>query len=381
MFEILARDSRSSARRGVLETARARIETPCFLPVGTRGAVKGVTFDLLEAWDCRAVLANTYHLMARPGIATIRSAGGLHAFTGWNRAILTDSGGFQVMSLASRRRLSEEGVEFRAPEDGTAHFLTPERAMELQADFGVDIAMALDVCPPFPADRAEVEEACRRTLNWARRCALAWAELSKRAPKESAGERGGGLLFGIVQGGTHADLRRRSAADLAALDFPGYAIGGVAVGESKEAIRDVTALAAPLLPEEKPRYLMGVGTPTDLLASVRAGVDLFDCVLPTRNGRMGHAYSARGEVTIKHERFKEDLRPLDPSCGCPVCRRHSRAYLRHLFVVKDFSAPMLISIHNVFFYLAWMRTIREAIEAGTLADLQAPPEEKIAEGA
>jgi len=370
LFQILARDSRSSARRGVLETARATVETPCFLPVGTRGAVKGVTFDLLEAWDCRAVLANTYHLMARPGIETIRSAGGLHAFTGWGRAILTDSGGFQVMSLSSRRRLSEEGVEFRAPEDGTAHFLTPERAMELQADFGVDIAMALDVCPPFPAERAEVEEACRRTL--------AWAERSKRAWRE---EKGDGLLFGIVQGGTHEDLRRRCAADLGALDFPGYAIGGVAVGESKEAIREVTALAAPLLPEGKPRYLMGVGTPADLLESVRAGVDLFDCVLPTRNGRMGHAYTARGEVTIKHERFREDFQPLDPSCVCPVCRRHSRAYLRHLFVVKDFSAPMLISIHNVFFYLAWMRTIREAIAAGALAGLQAPPEEKIAEGA
>ena len=370
MFQVLARDPRSSARRGVLETARARVETPCFLPVGTRGAVQGVTFDLLEAWDCRAVLANTYHLMARPGIPTIRSAGGLHAFVGWDRAILTDSGGFQIMSLSSRRRLSEEGVEFRAPEDGTAHFLTPERAMELQADFGVDIAMALDVCPPFPADRAEVEEACRRTLSWAERSKRAWRE-----------ERGGGLLFGIVQGGIHADLRRRSAADLAALDFAGYAIGGVAVGESKEAIREVTVLAAPLLPEGKPRYLMGVGTPADLLESVRAGVDLFDCVLPTRNGRMGHAYTARGEVTIKHERFREDFQPLDPSCVCPVCRRHSRAYLRHLFVVKDFSAPMLISIHNVFFYLAWMRTIREAIAAGALAGLQAPPEEKIAEGA
>jgi queuine tRNA-ribosyltransferase len=379
-FQLLARDHQSSARRGVLETARARVETPCFLPVGTRGAVKGVTFDLLEAWDCRAVLANTYHLMARPGIETIRRAGGLHAFVGWGRAILTDSGGFQVMSLSARRRITEDGVEFRAPEDGTKHFLTPERAMELQADFGVDIAMALDVCPPFPAERAEVEEACRRTLDWARRCARAWAERSRRAWTASSGA-GGGLLFGIVQGGTHEDLRRRSAADLAALDFPGYAIGGVAVGESKEAIRDITALAAPLLPAEKPRYLMGVGTPADLLASVRAGVDLFDCVLPTRNGRMGHAYTARGEVTIKHERFKEDFQPLDPSCGCPVCRRHSRAYLRHLFVVKDFSAPMLISIHNVFFYLAWMRTIREAIAAGALAALAAPPEEKIAEGA
>jgi len=337
------------------------------MPVGTRGAVKGVAFDLLEAWDCRIVLANTYHLMARPGAELIGRAGGLHAFVGWPRAILTDSGGFQVMSLASHRRITEEGVEFRAPEDGTRHFLTPERAMELQSGFGVDVAMVLDVCPPFPAERAQVEDACRRTL--------AWAERSKRAYP------GPGLLFGIVQGGTHADLRRRSASDLSALDFPGYAIGGVAVGESKAAIREVTELSAALLPEDRPRYLMGVGTPADLLASVRAGVDLFDCVLPTRNGRMGHAYTSRGEVAIKHERFKEDLAPLDPACACPVCRRHSRAYLRNLFVLKDFSAPMLLSVHNVFFYLEWMRRIRAAIAAGALAALPAPPEEKIPDGA
>ncbi|MEP6995608.1 MAG: tRNA guanosine(34) transglycosylase Tgt, partial [Acidobacteriota bacterium] len=264
---------------------------------------------------------------------------------------------------AARRRITEEGVEFRAPEDGTRHVLTPETAMELQADFGVDIAMALDVCPPFPAPRAEVEEACRLTLAWAERSRRAW--------------RGEGLLFGILQGGAHRDLREQSAERLRALEFAGYAIGGVAVGESKEAIREVTARSAALLPEELPRYLMGVGTPADILASVRAGVDLFDCVLPTRNGRMGHAYTSRGEVVIKHERFKEDLAPLDPDCGCPVCRRHSRAYLRHLFVVKDFSAPMLISMHNVFFYLAWMRTIRDAIAAGTLSSVAAPPEAKI----
>ena len=366
MFRVLSRDPASSARLGILPTAHAEIETPCFLPVGTRGSVKGVEFDRLEEWDCRAVLANTYHLMTRPGAETIRSAGGLHAFIGWPRAILTDSGGFQVMSLASRRVLTEDGVEFRAPEDGTAHFLTPERAMELQSGFGVDIAMALDVCPPFPAERAEIERACRLSESWALR--------SRRA------YRGNGLLFGILQGGTHEDLRRRSAPALLDMDFPGYAIGGVAVGESKEAIRDITELSAGLLPEGRPRYLMGVGTPADLLASVRAGCDLFDCVLPTRNGRMGHVYTRRGEVTIKHERFKEDFSPLDPECGCPVCHRHSRAYLRNLFVLKDFSAPMLLSIHNVFFYLDWMRTIREAIAAGTLEKLEAPPEEKVSIG-
>jgi queuine tRNA-ribosyltransferase len=367
LFEVLARDPASSARSGRLSTNHAEIETPCFMPVGTRGAVKGVAFDRLEAWDCRVVLANTYHLMARPGLALIERAGGLHAFMGWPRAILTDSGGFQVMSLASRRRITEEGVEFRAPEDGTKHFLTPERAMELQSGFGVDVAMVLDVCPPFPAERSEVEEACRLTQ--------AWAERSKKAYP------GPGLLFGILQGGTHEDLRRRSAGPLTDLDFPGYAIGGVAVGEAKSAIRQVTELSASLLPESRPRYLMGVGTPADLLASVRAGADLFDCVLPTRNGRMGHAYTSRGEVAIKHERFKEDLSPLDPECGCPVCRRHSRAYLRNLFVLKDFSAPMLLSLHNVFFYLAFMKRLRDAIAAGSLASLASPPEEKLPEGA
>lgn len=348
-------------------TAHGVVETPCFLPVGTRGAVKGVAFDRLEAWDCRAVLANTYHLMVRPGLETIRRAGGLHAFIGWGRAILTDSGGFQVMSLASRRRITEEGVEFRIPEDGSRHFLTPEKAMELQSAFGVDVAMALDVCPPYPAQRAELEKAWRLSAGWAARCRDTYD--------------GPGLLFGIVQGGVHEDLRRASAEATVALDFPGYAIGGVAVGEPKEAIRAITDFVARLLPEEKPRYLMGVGTPADLLESVRRGVDLFDCVLPTRNGRMGHAYTSLGEVTIKHERFKEDLSPLDPGCDCPVCRRHSRAYIRNLFVLGDFSAPLLLSLHNVYFYLAWMRRIREAIRDGALKSLQAPPEGKIAEGA
>lgn len=365
-FRILAADSASAARTGTLSTLHGEIETPCFLPVGTRGSVKGVEFDRLEQWDCRAVLANTYHLMARPGVEVIRKAGGLHAFMGWARAILTDSGGFQIMSLASRRRITEDGVEFRSPEDGTRQFLTPERAMELQTDFGVDIAMVLDVCPPFPAEREEVDRACRLSRDWAMRSRNAF--------------RGPGLLFGIVQGGTHEDLRNGSAASLVALDFPGYAIGGVAVGEPKEEIRRVTSATAGRLPENKPRYLMGVGTPADLLESVRSGIDLFDCVLPTRNGRMGHAYTSRGEVTIKHERFKADMLPLDPDCDCPVCRRHSRAYLRNLFVLKDFSAPMLLSIHNVYFYLSWMRKIRGAIASGSLESLTAPPEGKIAEG-
>jgi queuine tRNA-ribosyltransferase len=237
--------------------------------------------------------------------------------------------------------------------------------MELQAEFGVDIAMVLDVCPPFPAEREEVERACRLSRDWAMRSREAY--------------RGPGLLFGIVQGGTHEDLRDSSAAALVALDLPGYAIGGVAVGEPKGEIRRVTSATARRLPRDRPRYLMGVGTPADLLESVQSGIDLFDCVLPTRNGRMGHAYTSRGEVTIKHERFKADLSPLDPDCECPVCRRHSRAYLRNLFVLKDFSAPMLLSIHNVCFYLSWMKKIRGAIAAGALSNLNAPPEGKIGE--
>ncbi|MCA1581575.1 MAG: tRNA guanosine(34) transglycosylase Tgt [Acidobacteria bacterium] len=363
-FSVAATDPASSARAGLLVTAHSEIETPCFLPVGTRGAVKGVEFDRLEGWDCRAVLANTYHLMVRPGIETIRRAGGLHAFIGWARAILTDSGGFQVMSLASHRKITPDGVEFRSPEDGSKHFLTPETAMDLQSAFGVDLAMALDICPPFPAERDEVENACALSS--------AWAVRSRQAYK------GPGLLFGIVQGGTHEDLRRESTSRLVDLPFEGYAVGGVAVGESKDAIRSITAFSAALLPADRPRYLMGVGTPADLLESVRSGIDLFDCVLPTRNGRMGHAYTSEGEVVIKHERFKEDLGPLDPACDCPVCRRHSRAYIRNLFVLRDFSAPMLLSLHNVYFYLAWMKTIRAAIRGGRLEKLRAPEEGKIA---
>lgn len=268
------------------------------------------------------------------------------------------------MSLASRRKITPDGVEFQSPEDGSKHFLTPERAMDLQSEFGVDLAMALDICPPFPAEREEVEHACELSSAWARR--------SRQAYK------GPGLLFGIVQGGTHEDLRRDSTSRVVDLDFAGYAVGGVAVGESKEAIRSITAFSAALLPADRPRYLMGVGTPSDLLESVRSGIDLFDCVLPTRNGRMGHAYTSEGEVVIKHERFKEDLSPLDPACHCAVCRRHSRAYIRNLFVLKDFSAPMLLSLHNVHFYLDWMKKIRSAIRMGTLAKLTAPSEGKIA---
>lgn len=357
-FEILAVDG--AARRGRLSLSRGAVETPAFMPVGTLGAVKGVPFDRLEEWGCQLVLANTYHLMLRPGLEGIRRAGGLHAFIGWDRSLLTDSGGFQVLSLEKSRKIREEGVEFRSHLDGSPRFLTPELAMELQSAFGTDVAMCLDVCPGLPAPEAELEAAVSRTIRWARRCRDAW--------------RGPGALFGILQGGGRADLRRRCAEELVPMDFPGYAIGGVAVGESKAEISETVEISCAALPGEKPRYLMGVGTPSDLLRAVRQGIDLFDCVLPTRNGRMGHAFTSRGSVTIKNSRFASDFEPLDPDCDCPVCRRHSRAYLRHLFVLKDISAPVLISQHNVYFYLAWMTRIREAIAAGTLASLEAPPD-------
>jgi queuine tRNA-ribosyltransferase len=363
VFRIVHSDAASEARSGGLLLRSSSVETPAFMPVGTLGAVKGVSFDLLEQWDCRLVLANTYHLMLRPGVDVVRRAGGLHAFMGWKRAVLTDSGGFQVMSLAARRRVEEEGVEFRSHLDGTRYWLTPELAMELQSAFGVDVAMALDVCPALPAPRTEIAEAVRRTGVWAARCRRSYA--------------GEGALFGIAQGGAYEDLRRESVEVLRDLAFDGYAVGGVAVGESKSEIREATEMTVNLLPREAPRYLMGIGTPGDILSAVRAGIDLFDCVLPTRNGRMGHAYTSAGEVTIKHERFREDFSPLDPLCGCPVCRRHTRAYLRNLFLLKDITAPVLLSVHNVFFYLRWMRTIREALGEGRLEQLAAPPEAKI----
>ena len=361
-FTIDTTDRASRARVGRLVLGHATVDTPAFMPVGTLGAVKGIPFDLLDAWDCRLILANTYHLMLRPGLAGIRRAGGLHRFTGWTRGFLTDSGGFQVMSLAAQRVVSEDGVAFRSHLDGAEAMLTPELAMELQSAFGTDVAMCLDVCPALPADPREVEEAVAITTRWAERCRRAW--------------RGPGTLFGIVQGGTDDELRARSARDVSALDFAGYAIGGVAVGESKDEIARVTATTCERLPVNQPRYLMGVGTPADLLRSVRAGVDLFDCVLPTRNGRMGHAYTSEGSLAIKNARFAEDDAPLDPACACPVCRRHSRAYLRHLFVLHDITAPVLISAHNVHFYLDWMARIREAIRNGSLAAIEAPPDRK-----
>jgi queuine tRNA-ribosyltransferase len=345
-FEVLARDGR--ARAGLLRTPHGEVATPAFMPVGTAGAVKAVRHGDLREIGAELLLANTYHLMLRPGDALVAALGGLHHFTGWDSPYLTDSGGYQVFSLARLRRLQEEGVIFQSHIDGSTHLLTPERSMEVQMNLGADIAMALDECPPGDAPRAAVAEATARTARW--------AERSRRAH-----HRADQWLFGIVQGGAHLDLRERSAAGITALDFPGYAIGGLAVGETKEDRDRVLEHVDGLLPEARPRYLMGVGTPEDLLECVARGVDLFDCVLPTRNARNGQLFTARGRIAITNARYRDDPRPPDPDCPCPTCRTTSRAYLRHLHVAREIAAATLATVHNLFFYLDIMRRLGQHI--------------------
>ncbi|HXB56887.1 MAG TPA: tRNA guanosine(34) transglycosylase Tgt [Vicinamibacteria bacterium] len=345
-FALEATDGR--ARAGKLETPHGTVETPAFMPVGTAGAVKAVTGRDLREVGAQILLANTYHLMLRPGDAQVAELGGLHGFTGWTGPFLTDSGGYQVFSLANLRRLTEEGVTFKSHLDGSAHLLTPERSVEIQERLGADIIMAFDECPPGHAERAVVEEAVARTTRWARRSREAHARRDQ-------------WLFGIVQGGTHLDLRERSAGEIVALDFPGHGIGGVSVGEPSDSRAPVLELMDRTLPHEKPRYLMGVGTPGDILEAVARGVDLFDCVLPTRNARNGQLFTRKGRLSIRNARFRGDPRPPDPDCPCPTCRTASRAYLRHLHLAGEITAATLITIHNLFFYLDTLRGMRQSI--------------------
>ncbi len=349
-FEVAARDGRARAAR--LETPRGVVDTPAFMPVGTAGSVKGVRPHELIGIGARIVLSNTYHLYLRPGHEVIAELGGLHAFMGWEGPILTDSGGFQVLSMSGLTRIDDDGVVFRSHLDGSTHLLTPEKSMEIQAALGSDVAMVLDECPPLPADREVIERAVQRTTDWARRSREAY--------------RGPGVAFGIVQGGPHADLRERSAAELLDLDFPGYAVGGVSVGESAEALARTAWLTATMLPADKPRYLMGVGRPEDLVEAVAAGFDMFDCSMPTRNARNGTLFTSQGRINIKRSEFKRDPRPLDPACSCEACRCHSRAYLRHLFVAGEILSPVLCTLHNLTYYLRLMERLREAIRSGTL---------------
>ncbi|MBC5810075.1 MAG: tRNA guanosine(34) transglycosylase Tgt [Candidatus Eremiobacteraeota bacterium] len=344
------RATSGAARRGALSLARGTVETPAFMPVGTAATVKALTPADLRELGAQIVLSNTYHLWLRPGRETLEAAGGLHAFMGWDRPILTDSGGFQVFSLESRRIVSDGGVRFRSHLDGSEHEFTPENVLAFQEALGVDVAMALDVCVKLPAERDDVEEAVRRTTLWARRCAAA------RTNAKTA-------LFGIVQGGLDEGLRARSASEIVALDLPGYAIGGLSVGESREDMRRLTRFTAALLPREKPRYLMGVGTVPDVLAAIDAGVDMFDCVYPTRCGRTGRAMTRRGDLNIRNAEFVRDFRPLDAVCGCAVCRGFTRAYISHLFRANEMLGPRLLSYHNLAVLLDLTKEARAAIEA------------------
>ncbi len=333
------------------------------MPVGTQGTVKALTQEMLEQLDARIILGNTYHLFLRPGLETLLALGGLHKFNSWPRSILTDSGGFQVFSLSDIRKIKEEGVEFRSHLDGSKQFLSPEISMQMQHALGADIVMCFDECTPFPATPAQAKESLELTTRWARRSRLEFDRL-----KNTEGSTGEAMsLFCIIQGGVFQDLRRQSLVELVEIGFEGYAIGGLSVGEEKSQMYDTTEFIAPQMPADKPRYLMGVGTPEDLVECVARGVDMFDCVMPTRNGRNGQVFTARGKMNIKNARFALDQRPLDEECTCAVCRRYSRAYVRHLYQAGEILASILCSYHNLAFYLDTMQRIRQAISLGEFA--------------
>ncbi|MDT4894929.1 MAG: queuine tRNA-ribosyltransferase [Acidobacteriota bacterium] len=374
-YELIARDG--EARSGTLRTRRGIIETPVFMPVGTLGTVKGTRFEALEAadLDARIILGNTYHLWLRPGAETISECGGLHRFIGWERALLTDSGGFQVWSLGALRKITEEGTEFRSHVDGSPRFLSPEVSMQVQAALGSDISMAFDECAPGNASHEVARESMLLTARWAERSRSRFCALQKEgmdtgrfrigeSQRSDADLSGAQALFGIIQGASHLDLRRESLQRTVEIGFDGYAIGGLSVGEEKSVMYSVVEEIAPLMPPESPRYLMGVGTPEDLVECVARGVDMFDCVLPTRNGRTGQAFTSRGRLNIKNAQWTRDPAPLDEQCACSVCRRHSRAYLRHLYMTGEMLASILLTHHNLAFFLDTMRRVRQAIRSG-----------------
>ncbi|BDG72941.1 tRNA guanosine(34) transglycosylase Tgt [Roseomonas fluvialis] len=348
-----------AARAGVLHTAHGEVPTPVFMPVGTAGTVKAMTADAVRSTGARMVLGNTYHLMLRPGAERVARLGGLHRLMDWHGPILTDSGGFQVMSLSGLRKMDEDGVTFRSHVDGSKHRLTPERSIEIQRLLGADVTMSFDECTPFPATHDQAAASMRLSMRWAARGREAFT------PREGHG------LFGIVQGGVYPDLRAESVEALTRIGFEGYAVGGLAVGEGQAAMFEVLESTCPLLPADSARYLMGVGTPADLVGAVARGIDMFDCVMPTRSGRTGRAYTRRGVINIRNARHAEDTRPLDPDCACPACRSHSRAYLHHLFKAGEMLGPMLLTWHNIQYYQDLMRELREAILAGTFTQTAA----------
>jgi queuine tRNA-ribosyltransferase len=356
-FAVTATDGR--ARTGLIETPRGQVRTPAFMPVGTAATVKAMFPDSVRATGADILLGNTYHLMLRPGAERVAALGGLHRFMNWERPILTDSGGFQVMSLAGLRKLDEEGVRFKSHIDGSTHHLTPERSMEIQRLLGSDIVMAFDECPALPAEEAEIARSMRLSMRWAQRS------------RDAFGDRPGHALFGIQQGGLSPELRGESAEALRAIGFDGYAIGGLAVGEGQAAMFSVLDYAPGMLPEDRPRYLMGVGKPDDIVGAVVRGVDMMDCVLPSRSGRTGQAFTARGPVNLRNARHADDPRPLEEGCDCPACRGYSRAYLHHVVRAGEIIASMLLTWHNLAYYQRLMADLRAAIAAGNLARMVA----------
>ncbi len=372
-WKVIARDG--EARTGILRTRRSIIETPVFMPVGTQGTVKGVRFEWLEdEMDARVILGNTYHLFLRPGADTIRQLGGLHKFTTWNRSFLTDSGGFQVFSLTDLRKLNEDGVEFRSHLNGDKKFLSPEISMDIQAALGSEIVMVFDECLPGAAGIDATRKSLEMTARWALRSKNQFNDLQNSGMDtgfvEAENLSGRQALFGIVQGAGHLDLRKESLDKTVEIGFDGYAIGGLSVGEEKSIMYDVVEFLAPKMPSDAPRYLMGVGTPEDLIEAVARGVDMFDCVMPTRNGRTGSVFTSAGKINIRNAKFTTDEKPLDEKCPCSVCRRYSKAYLRHLYQAKEMLAATLLSHHNLAFFLDLMRRVRQAINSGIFTEFR-----------
>lgn len=361
IYTLVKKDPGSKARAGLVATPHGVIETPVFMPVGTQGTVKTTSADDIMQMGYKIMLSNAYHLFLRPGVETLVKAGGLHKFMAWPGAVLTDSGGFQVFSLAQRCKLTEEGAEFQSHVDGSRKKFTPEIATEFQLDIGTDIAMCLDDCPPYPSLKKDAAESMERTLRWARRCQVshaAWVQ-KRNTPAESSP-----LLFGITQGASFPDLRTESAERMVQLGFPGYAVGGLGVGEPKDLMWSLLEASIKPLPEDKPRYMMGIGQPEDMWDGVERGVDMFDCVLPTRNGRNGQGFTSMGRINVPNGGYREDFSPLDPNCECPICRRYTRAYLCHLFRAGELLGPRLVTLHNLWFMIGLLRSIRNAIING-----------------
>lgn len=357
-YELIKTCKQSGARRGRIHTPHGVIETPIFMPVGTQATVKSMTPEELKDMEAKIILSNTYHLYMRPGHKLIEKAGGLHKFMNWDRAILTDSGGFQVFSLGPLRKITEEGVHFRSHLDGSKHFISPEKAMEIQNSLGSDIMMSFDECAPYPAEHSYVKHSMERTLRWAKR----GKEYHKNTDTQG--------LFGIVQGGMYKDLRIESANRTMEIDFPGYSVGGLSVGEPKDLMYEVLEYTTPLLPKDKPRYLMGVGSPDALIEGVLRGIDMFDCVLPTRIARNGTAMTSRGKIVVRNASYAEEFEPLDPECDCYTCRNYSRAYLRHLVKANEILGSRLLTTHNLHFLLNLMKNVRQAIEEDRLLDFK-----------